>query len=337
MPTPLYLYHGCAPGDITVLSALFRDIQLVYPGQYEVHFAGTCTPLLWHSPHVAKLYPCGGRKDIPKAPDGSNFTRLVYGRAITECNRRGGKRRHFINAFHQNFTEKTGIPIELQLPKGDLHLTEEERSQSPVNGRYWVVFPGWKTDFTTKRWSVHRWQQLVNALRECGITCVQSGANGGMHRNPILENVVSHVGPVDLRGLLQIIYHAEGVICGITAAMHIAAVFDKPCVCIAGGREAWWWEEYANSGEETFGPIASGKVKVPHRYLHTETLLDCCKYGGCWRNKLTKHEADKQRSYCKRPVQDDVGQDIPECTAMISVAHALAAVMSYYSDGTLPP
>lgn len=335
MPRPLYLYHGCAPGDITVLSALFRDIQLTYPGQYEIHFAGTCTPLLWYNPHVTKLYPCAV-KEAPKTPEGNEFFRLNYGRYIGENNRKHGKRQHFITAFHENVSDKLGIKVVPQLPKGDLHLTEEEKATRPFPEKYWVTFPGWKTDFTTKRWSIYRWQQLVNALATCGIRCVQSGASGGMHKNPVLENVINHVGPVDLRGLLQIIYHAEGVICGITAAMHIAAAFDKPSVVIAGGREAWWWEAYQNE-EPAFGPIASGKLKVPHRYLHTETLLDCCRYGGCWRNKIEKHEQDRGRSYCHKPTHDEVGQALPLCTDMISVEHALAAVLSYYEDGTLEP
>jgi hypothetical protein len=107
-------------------------------------------------------------------------------------------------------------------------------------------------------------------------------------------------------------------------------------VVLAGGREHWWWEAYVNvTGVENFGAY-SQPVKVPHRFLHTQGLLDCCLDRGCWKNKILHTQKDKHRSYCKQPVDDDYGQTVPKCMKMITVDHAVEAVMSYYADGTLP-
>jgi hypothetical protein len=130
--------------------------------------------------------------------------------------------------------------------------------------------------------------------------------------------------------MARLIYHAEGVICPITAAMHFAAALQKPCVVIAGGREEWWWEAYV-PGKGNFGPDLREEVQVPHRFLHTIGLLDCCRRKGCWRNTV-----DEGESKCKYPL-DVAGQRVPKCMVMISVEHVVEAVMSYYEDGTLPP
>jgi len=177
----------------------------------------------------------------------------------------------------------------------------------------------------------------VYKLRDAGINLVQCGSEARAHTNPHLDGVLSVVGETDLRDMLWVLYHADGVICSITAAMHMAAVFDKPCVCIAGGREHWWWEAYVNvAGVETFGPY-SQPVTVPHRYLHTQGLLDCCATKGCWKNKARRIQGDRHKSYCKMPSDDGYGQIIPKCMGMVTVEHITEAVMSYYDGSVLPP
>jgi len=221
-------------------------------------------------------------------------------------------------------------------PKGDLHLDDWHYKNSPIAERYWIVVPGSKTDFTTKAWSATRWQQLINKLRDAGLKLIRCGATSRDCVNPPVDGVLDLLGQTNLRDLVWLVHHSDGVICPITSLMHMAACFDKPCVCIAGGREHWWWEAYVNVvGVENFGPY-SQSVRVPHRYLHTQGLLECCRDRGCWKNKVLHTQKDKHRSYCKLPVDDGFGQTIPECLRMITVEHVLEAVMSYYKDGTLP-
>lgn len=144
-----------------------------------------------------------------------------------------------------------------------------------------------------------------------------------------LPGALDVTGPANLREFLWYIYHADGVICCITAAMHIAAALQRPCVVVAGGREHWWWEAYVNTSMQTFGPKAA-PVPVPHRYLHTQDLLPCCMGRGCWKNKVTRAEKDKPGYYCHDPVDDGYGQIIPQCLNMITPEMVVDAVCSYY-------
>jgi hypothetical protein len=130
--------------------------------------------------------------------------------------------------------------------------------------------------------------------------------------------------------MARIIYHAEGVICPITAAMHFAAALHKPCVIIAGGREEWWWESYV-AGLGNFGTSIREDVRISHKYLHTQGLLPCCKDRGCWKDQLTG-----EKSKCEQ-IDNANGQILPKCMSMITVNHVFEAVMSYYKDRILPP
>ena len=327
MPTPesIVLTHGCAPGDITCLTALPRDIALAYPDRYDIHIATNCKTLWANNPYIAGNHG--------KPPSGMRQVHLNYGRLISEANR---KKLHFITAFHRDFEKRHGHPVPCLHAKGDLHLDEWHYANPPMADRYWILVPGHKSDFTTKAWSAVRWQQLANRLRAEGIKLVKCGAEHRGNTNPPVDGCLDLVGETNLRDILWLIYHADGVICPITCFMHMAAAFERPCVCIAGGREHWWWEAYVNvDGVENFGPYAQS-VRVPHRFLHTQGLLDCCKDRGCWKNKIHHTQKDKHKSYCKRPVDDGYGQKIPDCLKMITVEHVVEAVMSYYKDGTLP-
>jgi len=260
--------------------------------------------------------------------------KVEYGKYIAQANK---LKLHFVTAFHREFQAKTGVAVPVLHSKGDLHLPPDKMIKPPISGRYWVIVPGHKSDFTTKAWSMTRWQQLVDKLQDKGIRVVQVGADHGGNTNPMLDGVLNLVGKTNLRDALWLIKHAEGVICPITFFMHAAAAFDKPCICIAGGREHWWWEAYVNvEGTEIFGPYAQ-PVVMPHRYLHTQGQLDCCIDRGCWKNKVLSSEPDKNKSYCRYPEGDDYGQQIPRCLKMITVDHVVEAVMSYYKGGDLPP
>jgi len=325
-PEQICITLGCAPGDITCLTALPRDIMLTYPDKYEIHVSTHCLSLWDHNPHIAGQHR--------RVPNGMREIRVNYGRYISQANK---NKMHFVTAFHREFARRGGCDVPCLLSKGDLHLPPEKLANSPVDGRYWIVVPGHKADFTTKGWSAYRYQQVVDKLAAQGLRFVQCGSKNGNNTNPQLHGVADLVGETNLRDLLWLIHHADGVICPITCFMHMAACLDKPCVVVAGGREHWWWEAYVNVQDiETFGPYAQ-PVTVPHRYLHTQGLLDCCQARGCWKNKVLHTQNDKNRSYCKQPTDDGYGQTIPECMRMITVDHVTEAVMSYYNDGTLPP
>ena len=313
------------------MTSLVRDIQLVYPGQFEIDVDTTVKPIWENNPHITRLWNHDSKNPRIEKP-GAKFIKCQYGTGIREQN---SETIHFAAYFHRDFKKQTGIDVPCQLPYGDIHLTEEEKNTPPVEGRYWLILTGGKSDFTIKVWHNKYFQEVVDRLGDMGVGVVQTGANHGGHWHPEItgDHVISLVGWGGFRQFIQQIYHAEGVICGVTAAMHIAAALHKPCVVIAGGREAWWWEAYVNENRG-FGPVASGNVPVPHQFLHTIGLLDCCKHHGCWKNKVVQLGKDKM--LCKRPIQTPE-MPIAECMQMITPDHVMEAVMRNYTDGTLPP
>jgi ADP-heptose:LPS heptosyltransferase len=319
MAEPILFQHGRAAGDIVVMTAAVRDLAVTYPGKYEIHVSTSCRSLWQENPHVFKNWG-HPPADIPRH-------KLTYGAYIPRANRSS---RHFITAFHQNLQERLSCEVPVLQPKGALYLDDWHKQNPPMNSRYWYFISGGKSDFTTKIWSATRWQQTINILRQFGLKFVQDGALHRGHRQPPIEGALSTVNKTNLRDMMWLIYHSDGVICGVTCAMHMAAALDKPCVVIAGGREHYWWEAYTNwNVKEQFGDKCA-PVNVPHQFLHTQDLLDCCNGKGCWKNKVTPAEPDKGRSYCKHPVDDGYGQIYPECMQLIEPAHVVEAVLSYY-------
>lgn len=307
-----------------------RDIHVAYPGEFETDFNTTVTPIWENNPYVTKLW-----NHNTKAPSIlSADTRMIacqYQRGLKEQNT---ETIHFCSYFHRDFEKQTGIKVPLSLPHGDLHLSSHEQTTPPVNGRYWLMLTGGKSDFTIKVWHTKYFQEVSDRLGDMGLGVVQAGAAQKGHWHPKLtgEHVINLCGWGGFREFLQQIYHAEGVICGVTAAMHIAAAFHKPCIVIAGGREAWWWEAYVNENKGL--GIGSGKHPMPHRFLHTIGLLDCCKHHGCWKNKVVPLANDKL--ICTQPI---ITPEMPiaRCMQMITPEHVMTAVSSYYTDGSLPP
>lgn len=327
--TKFIFTHNRAPGDTLVLTAFLRDLKLAHPS-IEFDCNVSAPDLLRHNPHLTPLRKVKRKKDIRTL--GLDYGPGIKAQKTTTI--------HFLSEFHRDFERKTGLHVPVMFPYPDLHLSEEERTQPLVNGRYWVIISGGKSDFTNKVWATDYFQDAVNELRAQGIRFVQIGSTDTGHWHPRLDGAFNMVGMTNLRDTARLIYHSDGVICGVTMAMHMAAALHRPCVCLAGGREAWWWEAYVNENNG-FGPQANGKIPVPHRFLHTIGLLDCCKRYGCWTNKIvplppSKPGGKPDTSLCK--LRAEVGtQPVPQCMKMIKPHHVVEAVMSYYEDNSLPP
>ena len=129
-----------------------------------------------------------------------------------------------------------------------------------------------KYDFTAKWWDPARFQEVVDHFAG-RIQFVQCGEAG--HWHPKLRGVIDLVGQDRLRQFVRLMYHASGVVCPVTFAMHLAAAVEvqpgrpknRACVVIAGGREPSQWEKYGH-----------------HRFLETNGALLCCDDGGCWKS-----------------------------------------------------
>lgn len=327
----IVLQNRWALGDTVCLSALVRDIQRAYPGKYTLLMSGHYKNVFWrNNPHCR----------VQQAEEKGQLVQLAYIEGIKAAGR--GAKKHFLSYFHHDFELKTGIKVPVTEPRGDIHFSEDEK-RPPLNKRYWVVVAGGKKDMTAKIWYAHRFQETVDTLAKLGIRCVQAGADFNNHFHPRLVNCDQFIGRTNNeRELFRLIAHADGVICGVTGAMHIAAVFDKPCVVIAGGREEPWWEAYTNCYyPHSFGPTCK-PVKVEHTFLHTIGLLDCCQDKGCWKDRTVPIEqadhvnSQKRFALCKQPVRT-LPQAVPLCLDMVTVNHVVEAVMNYYEKGILPP
>ena len=327
MPKHLII-STAAPGDITVLTALVRDIQLSRPGEFIVDVE-TTSPELWqNNPYVTSF-----RRNPPKD---CLFYKADYGLGLRESEYRTV---HFMAYFHEDFFNKIGIKVTVMKPFPDLHLSEAEKTTRPIANRYWACLPGGKTDFTAKMWGVSSWATLVADLADDGIACVQLGNSNTRgevkHINPEVPGMALNlVGKTTLRELLRLIYHAEGVICGVTCAMHMAAAMQKPCVVLAASRESWWWEAYTLENSGLAPPEVVRQLKVPHRFLHNIGQLDCARHHGCGKGVVLPTNPNTG-GVCINPVVMP-GQAVPLCLHVITPAMVRTAVLSYYADLSIP-
>ena len=323
MTQRIVLSHHCAPGDTVVLTGFVRDLALTYPGRYTIGVHTSAMDLWRHNPHID--HSISGDKRLGNI----EHIRMKYNRGIRDQNYEPV---HFLPYFHRDFEEQKGVKVPLRLPYPDLHLSPEERNIPLIEGRYWVLITGGKSDFPAKAWASSYFQEVVHGLAAMGLGAVQAGSTSSGHWHPPLKSVINLVGRTNLRDLMRLIHHADGLICGVTCAMHMAAALQRPCICLAGGREAWWWEAYVRENKG-LAPVQA-LLQVPHKFLHTIGLLDCCRQHGCWVNKVVPLNKDK--SLCKLPTTV-AGQPLPTCMDMIKPAHVLEAVMQYYEDKSLPP
>ena len=331
--TRLILQHRWALGDTVLLTGLVRDIHRAYPGQYEIQVDTHWTPVWQNNPYVTTFAD----------PTTARRVEIDWGDAIRWNSQipQGAQRekRHILSWYHYDFEKKTGISVPVTDPRPDLHLTAAERVRR-IPGRYWVLLAGGKLDLTVKHWHAHRMQEVVDALRQDQIACVQVGASHSSHIHPPLQGVTNLIGQTEnVRDLWNIILHADGVICGVTGAMHIAAAFERPCVVHAGGREEPWFEAYRNE-DHAFGPGAR-PVRVEHQFLHTLGQLDCCDVRGCWKKRtipLDPQDLNRQvHTLCRQPVRPADSHPVARCQDLITADQVVTAVRSYYTAGVLLP
>lgn len=324
----LLLNHRWALGDTVILTALVRDIHAAYPGRFEVSVNTHWTPVWDNNPHVVPYDPAAG-------PPARSVV-VSYAEGIVEAGR--GRQVHMLAWYHEDFRRNTGLAVPVTKAGADLHLSPRELEPF-VRGRYWVVLSGGKLDMTTKWWDPARYQEVVDRLAPFGVRFVQCGAAHHAHVHPPLRGALNMVGRTEnVRDFFGLVAHADGVVCGVTGAMHVAAALEKPCVVVAGGREEPTWEAYALTNAWT-----SVKPRVPHRYLHTVGTLPCCLAKGCWKKRTVPIEpADRTdprqaAKLCDAPVRAEGRPPVPACLDAITPDHVVESVLAYYADGTLPP
>lgn len=308
--TQLVLRCHRSPGDIVVLTGVVRDLHAAYGDRLRLYLDSSCRELWKYNP----------RARILKSPlDYPKTARVIRAERPPIA---APNPPHYIAALLDHVGRELGLSVPPTALRGDLHLSAAERKfPRMLTGRglnpakpFWVLVAGGKYDITTKWWNPASWQAVVDALRG-EVTFVQCGAKGHFH--PPLKGVINLVGQTNLRQFLRVLYHAEGVVCPVTFAMHAAAALPqkqghpRACVVIAGGRESPSWERYPG-----------------HVFLDTIGKMDCCAESGCWKSKVVS-DAVGDKHACVHPVPVASGESIAGCMDMITPDAVVNAVRNH--------
>lgn len=317
MPRKLILRNWLSPGDIVMLTAAVRELHRAHPGKFVTDVRTTASQLWENNPYLSPL--------DENSPDVEAID--CHYPLINHSNQRPY---HFIHGFTQFLADKLRVCLVPTEFKGDIHLSRQERDwMSQVREHtgddrpFWIVVAGGKLDYTIKWWSHDRFQQVVDYFRE-KLLFVQVGEAD--HHHPPLNNVLDLRGKTDIRQVVRLVHHAQGVLCPVTFMMHLSAAVptkfgapkSRPCVVVAGGREPVHWEAYPG-----------------HRFLHTQGALPCCETGGCWKARTFPlgdgDQKDNADNLCERVCPNG----LPKCMDMIEVADVIRAIESYFLGGML--
>lgn len=316
-PIKLILRNRLSPGDIVMLTAALRDLHKCNPGRFLTDVRTTAGELWEHNPYITPL-----REDDPEVKIVDCEYPLIHKSNQTPF--------HFIHGFSQFLAEKLDVPVTPTAFRGDIYLSETEKKwMSQVQEitkteiPFWIVVAGGKMDFTIKWWSHQRFQEVVDHFLG-RIQFVQVGESN--HHHLPLNNVIDLRGKTNIRQLVRLVHHSQGVLCPVTFLMHLAAAVpgklgqpaSRPCVVVAGGREPSHWEAYPS-----------------HRFLHTQGALPCCESGGCWKSRTVPlgdgDEKDRRESLCVRVSPNG----LPRCMDMISTDNVIDAIQSYFDGGVI--
>lgn len=299
---PLVLKNNMSPGDVLVMSAAIHSLHKTHPGKFLTAVSTSADAIFEHNPDIT---------DVATARRLGGEQIEVHYPAIHQSGERGI---HFMQAYCEFLSDVLKVPVPLMTNRPHVHLSAQERSWmnqvEEVTGkrqRFWLVSAGRKSDYTTKFWSTENYQSVVNALRG-KILFVQVGA--AEHHHPPLRNVLNLVGKTDMRQLIRLAWHAEGILSGVTLLQHLAAALQKPSVVIMGGREPVTWNSYPKQ-----------------HLLHTVGAFSCCRNSGCWKSRVTKLDDgdEKDNSLCENPVIGD--EVIPKCMSAIKPSEVAEKIL----------
>jgi ADP-heptose:LPS heptosyltransferase len=316
MVKKLILRNRLSPGDIVMLTAAVRDLHQCYPGQFVTDVRTPCPELWDHNPYVSAL-------------DEGDPAVEVIDCEYPLINQSNQTPYHCLHGFIDFLNDRLKLQIKPTAFRGDIRVSDREKSWysqvHELTGEdtpFWIVVAGGKFDITIKWWQAERYQQVMDHFRG-KIQFVQVGERG--HHHPKLEGVIDLRGKTDLRQLVRLIYHSQGVLCSVTASMHLAAAIEvkegkpsnRPCVVIAGGREPVQWEAYPH-----------------HQFIHTIGQLSCCADGGCWRARTVALGDGNERDLPDRLCADVVG-NLPRCMHLITPAEVIRRIESYFEGGVI--
>jgi len=299
-----------------MLTAAVRDLHRCYPEMFLTDVRTACPELWENNPYLTPL-----SEQDPKTEVIDCQYPLIH--------RSNQEPYHFLHGYIEFLNERLQLRIRPTAFKGDIHISALEKSWysqveevTGANAPFWIIAAGGKYDFTIKWWDIRRYQRVVDHFRG-KILFVQAGESG--HYHPPIEGVLDLRGKTDLRQLVRLVYHSQGILCGVTLLMHLAAAVEvkpgmpqnRPCVVVAGGREPPHWEAYPH-----------------HQFLHTVGALPCCDSGGCWKSR-TEPLGDGSEQDLPENLCVDVVGNLPHCMDLITAADVIRRIESYFDGGAV--
>lgn len=298
---------GTSPGDITVLTAALESLHKEYPGRYLTAVKTSCDAVFANNPHVVKF--AVGEADVREMKMKYDLVHQSNQRSI-----------HFMEAFCDHLTKSLGERVPLRVNRPHLYLSAEEKKTvgqveelTGYTGPFWLVNSGVKRDYTTKGWGRHNYQKVVDLLRG-KVIFVQVGSRE--HDHLPLTGAINFLGWTDTRQLIRLAERCVGGLGPSTFLQHLCAAWEKPYVCLLGGREPVSWVSY---------PLQTT--------LHTVGMLECCRHGACWRSRTVAlgDGLPEDGSLCERP--DLTGPEpVPECLSSFS-PETVADIITRYHNG----
>lgn len=300
---PVVIVTKLSPGDDVVFTAAVESLCRQYPDTYNVAVRSPYPDLWLYNPRVV---PEKRFKETPK----------VFTAEYPLIHVSNDMPVHFMHGFCVHLGMALKAPVPLLVNKPYVYLSAAEKKAPPlVEGEYWLVNAGHKSDFTAKWWGTHNYQAVVNLLRD-KVRFVQVGDPAEGHNHPPLDGVTDLRGKTTLRDLVRLAAGSAGGLGPSTVLQHLCAAFDRPYVLVAGGREPRSWQEY------------------PRQTMFSEVgRLDCCREKSCWVSRTLplgdKSEHDTERRLCKLPVLKTEGYHIPACLDRIRPESVADAVLMY--------
>jgi ADP-heptose:LPS heptosyltransferase len=317
----LLLLLDYAPGDTVVLTAAVRDLRKVLPSDIRLAVSTTGQTLWNHNPNVEVS------REISLHDKDTQVLRVHYTDLLGRV-RDHSSPYHLLHGMVQYLEKQLDIKIPITAFKGDIYLSDDEQNKSPLGVAYWLLVCGGKSDFTTKQWSPAHAADMVERLKG-KVNFVQVGrdekdtASGLIHTQFRIPGTIDLINRTSIRDLVQLVRHADGVVCPVTMMMHLAAAVPtrekrlRPAVIIAGGREDAHFTQYPG-----------------HQFLHTVGSMDCCATGGCWRYRVAAlgdgSVRDNPENLCLHPLREATdGPVIAECMHRVTPQRAADAVEMY--------
>ncbi len=306
----LILKNHLSPGDVLAMTAAVYSLHKANPGKFLTAVDTTANAFYENDPNVSLLAFAQSEK--------WEEVQMNYP-LVNECNQRAV---HFLQGYCDYLAYALKVQVPLATNRPTVYVSDQEKSwmnqvaeQIGYKGKFWLMNAGRKADYSAKFWGTLNFQRAVDLLKG-KVVFVQVGA--AEHHHPALSGVIDLRGKTDLRQLVRLCYHAEGVVTGVSMLMHLSAALEKPCVAIMGGREPVQWNSYPRQ-----------------HLLHTIGALPCCKDGGCWRSRTVKLNdgAEQDNSLCDQPTL--AAEPIPKCMSMLSPERVAESVEMYYAGGVL--